>query len=170
MAMGNTIGKSLLYGFAGNYSRQPDSVIASHVLKGDTNVNFGDPVYLNENDNNRSVIAIDSDFTADLFIGIATAEIRSAVTVDNMDGVYRNEDMVPVMSRGVVSVICQRGIPLRGAPVYVRISNPPANGKIGGFEADSDGSDNVMLDNCIWTSEADSNGIAEIRIRTINLI
>lgn len=165
--MKKTIGKSLAFGFAGAYSQQPDSVITTQIIKGDQPVYFGDPVML---DADGFVRAADSTFSADNFVGIASKEIRSAVTVDNMDGVYRKDDAASVMTRGAISVICQTGAPKKGGAVYVRIGNPPTGKKVGGFEAAPDGTDTAELPNCVWISESDSDNVSEIRMKTINLI
>jgi len=165
--MNKTIGKSLGYGFAGNVSQQPDIIVGTEIIEGDTNVYFGDPVMYT---GNGKVQAVDGTFTGDNFVGIASAEIRSAITIDSMDGVYRENDLASILKRGVIAVVCQSGTPAKGGKVYVRISNPPADGKVGGFEAAASGADTVELPNCVWASDKDSGNIAEIRVKTINLV
>lgn len=161
-----TIGRSMGHGFAGNVAQTPDILVGSFVLFGNP-VYFGDPVMLTDDE---KVQAVDATFTADKFVGVASSEIRSAITVDSLDGVYREDDMASVCKRGVISVACQAGTPKKGGKVYVRIANAPSGGKIGGFEAAASGSDTVELPNCAWHSGTDSHGVAAIRLKTINLV
>lgn len=42
---------------------------------------------------------------------------------------------------------------------------PPA---VGGFEAEDDSGKVVQLTNCQWAGPADANGVAELRILTMN--
>jgi len=162
-----TIGRSLGHGFAGNVAQHPDIIIGTEIVEGGTPVYFGDPVMLTAN---GKVAAIDGTFTGDNFVGIASSEIRSAITVDSLDGVYRENDRASICKRGVVSVACQSGNPVKGGKVYVRISNPPAGGKVGGFEAVASGADTVELPNCVWFTDIDAEGITAIRMKTINLV
>lgn len=167
MAVGTVIGKSFHHGFAGSYAAQPDSVIDSHALSGDRNVRFGDAVMLHDG----KVTAIDADATAENFLGVATREIKSPHVADTMEGEYRpGENKIPVMKRGRVSVICQAGDPEMGGPVYLRIANPSDGVCIGGLEAEPDGADTVRLTNCVWVSGRDARGVADLRIKTINLV
>lgn len=161
-----TIGRSLGHGFAGNYSIQPDAVITTQFVKGD-NVTFGDPVMLNSD---GTISVAGSSFDDDVFVGVATSEVRTGMFIDNMDGIYRDGNAASIMTRGVVTVICQKGNPAPGQPVYVRISNPPAGCKIGGFEAEADNANTVELPTCVWQTDADANKVADIRLKTINLI
>lgn len=162
-----TIGRSLGHGFAGNVAQHPDIIIGTEIVEGSTPVYFGDPVMLTAN---GKVAAVDNTFTGDQFVGVASSEIRSAITIDRLDGVYRESDRASVCKRGVVSVLCQTGSPVKGGKVYVRISNPPAGGKVGGFEAAASGTDTVELPNCVWFNETDAEGVAAIRMKTINLV
>lgn len=161
-----TIGRTLGHGFAGNVAQHPDIQIGTEIVEG-APIYFGDPVMLNDNGKAQ---AVDATFTADKFVGVASSEIRSAIHVDNLDGVYRENDRASVCKRGVVSVLCQSGDPVKGGKVYVRIANPPADGKVGGFEAAASGGDTVELPNCVWFTDTDAEGIAVIRMKTINLV
>ena len=59
-----------------------------------------------------------------------------------------------------------------GGDVYVRVaaSDSAPTAIVGGFEAEADStaSNTVKLTNCQWAGEADANGIAELRILTMN--
>ena len=41
-------------------------------------------------------------------------------------------------------------------------------GVVGGFEAVADAANTVELTNCRWAGPADANGVAELRILTMN--
>ena len=109
--------------------------------------------------------------TAAQFVGVAGAEIKSALTyLDQSQGQYAPGEPVSVFQRGAINVKCQRGTPALGGGVYVRIT---ANGSfstaaVGGFEAEDDSGKVVQLTNCQWAGPADANGVAELRILTMN--
>lgn len=170
MAMtGQAIGKTMTNGYAGSYSRQPDSVIDSHPLTGEANVNFGlAVVYDSENDG--GVVLPATGTTATQFLGVALREVKSALNyLDQNTGSYVPGDAVPVLKRGCVNVLCQRGTPAIGGAVYLRITanGTYPNAVVGGFEAEADTTNTVQLTNCQWKGTADVNGIAEMRIMTI---
>lgn len=165
--MNKTIGRSFNYGFAGNVALHPDIIVGSEMVEGSNDIYFGDPVMATSN---GKVQAIDSTFTSDKFVGVASSEIRSAVTVDNMNGVYRENDMASILKRGVISVICQAGNPVKGGKVYVRIDNATSSMKIGGFETSDIPNETVELENCLWASDKDGNNVSSIRLRTINYV
>lgn len=170
MAMtGQAIGKTMTNGYAGSYSRQPDSVIDSHPLTGEANVNFGlAVVYDSENDGGVTLPATGA--TAAQFLGVALREVKSALNyLDQNTGSYTPGDAVPVLKRGCVNVLCQRGTPAIGGAVYLRITanGTYPNAVVGGFEAEADTTNTVQLTNCQWKGTADVNGIAEMRIMTI---
>lgn len=166
-----TIGKSMPNGYAGSYSRQPDSVIDTHALSsahGTPNVRFGMGVVVSGNDGEVTLPA--SGATADHFVGVAVREVKSALDFLNQnEGVYRPGEPVAVIKRGCVNVVCQKGTPKAGGAVHMRIAENEAypNAAAGGFEAEADGENTVQLTNCQWKGRADANGIAELRILTI---
>ena len=61
------------------------------------------------------------------------------------------------------------GSPQLGGAVYVRVtaneSYPTA--AAGGFEAEADGANTVQLTGCQWAGTADADGVAELRILTM---
>ena len=67
---------------------------------------------------------------------------------------------------------CQNGTAALGSAVYLRLVLNEAlpQAVVGGFEAaaDSTESNSILLPNCEWAGPADANGIAEMRIKTIN--
>jgi hypothetical protein len=68
--------------------------------------------------------------------------------------------------RGYISVVCQYGTPARGGLVYVNIQ-ATAGRVLGGFEATSQGSYNIVLTSqqATWASDGmDANNNAELRI------
>ncbi|MCX4266389.1 MAG: hypothetical protein OSJ64_06245, partial [Firmicutes bacterium] len=67
---------------------------------------------------------------------------------------------------------CQNGSPALGGAVSLRrkASSALPNAVIGGFEAAADSAEgnSVLLPNCEWAGAADANGIAEMRLKTMN--
>ena len=158
------IGKSMFHGYAGSYSRQPDTIIDSHPAAGP--IAFGQGVVYGEN---GSVAVPGESATAAQFVGVACREVKSATSyLDQNVGSYVQFDAVPVIKRGCVNVICQNGTPALDGAVYLRVkenaSKPDA--VVGGFEAAADGTNTVALTNVKWKGAADANGVAEIRIMT----
>ena len=158
------IGKSMFHGYAGSYSRQPDTIIDSHPAAGP--IAFGQGVVYAEN---GSVAVPGESATAAQFVGVACREVKSATSyLDQNVGSYVQFDAVPVIKRGCVNVICQSGTPALDGAVYLRVkanvSKPDA--VVGGFEAAADGTNTVALTNVKWKGAADANGVAEIRIMT----
>ena len=103
---GQTIGKTMPHGYAGSYSRQPDSVIDTHPLAGTANVPFGLAV-VRDSANANAVTLPATGTTAAQFLGVAVREIKSAVDYLNQNqGQYFPGEAVPVMKRGCVNVHC----------------------------------------------------------------
>lgn len=164
---GQTIGKTMPHGYAGSYSRQPDMIVDSHPLEGKISVAFGQAVIYGTA---GAVVPFGADTTADKFVGVAAREIKSATDYLNQNaGGYQPGEAVPVLKRGRINVICQKGTPAIGGKVYVRIkvngSYPKA--LVGGFEAEADSDNTVELTNAQWRGEADANGVAELSILTM---
>lgn len=166
------VGQTMFNGYAGSYSRQPDSVIDTQPLTGSAALQFGLGVVY-DTTNPSAVVLPAAGFTAGKFVGVAVREVKSATNYLSQDvGSYNPGDAVPVLKRGCVNVLCQNGTPKPGGAVYLRISANSSlpNAVIGGFEAELDSQSsgsNVLLTNCQWKTEADANGIAEMRILTI---
>lgn len=164
------IGKNMFHGYAGSYSRQPDSVIDTHplsVAEDTANVTFGLGVVF---DSTGAVTLPADSAVAKDFVGVAVREVKSATDYLNQSvGQYATGDAVPVLKRGCVNVLCQRGTPALGGAVYLRVkansSYPTA--VVGGFEAEADTTNTVQLTNCQWKGPADANNVAEMRIMTI---
>lgn len=166
---GKTIGKSLGYGFAGNYARMPDMVIGTLCIGDDSpELMFGDAVFLKDG----AGTGFQDGLTAAEFVGVAVSEIKSAFTFGNMEGSYKPGQAASVLKRGAVSVICQQGEPAAGKPVYLRITENAGfpNAKVGGLEAAADGDNTLLLTNAVWASGKDGNSIAELLLRNINLV
>jgi len=117
-----TIGQSMPNGFAGCYARQPDMIVNTRPAGGSAAIPFGTPLKYSSG----AVVAMGASDTADLFVGIAGAEIKSALTyLDQYQGEYAVGEPVSVFQRGCINVYCQHGTPALGQPVYLRIT---ANG------------------------------------------
>lgn len=166
MAFVQAIGKTMFHGFAGSYSRQPDTIIDTHPLGGTDIVPFGQAVVA---DGNGTLAKVGGSATAADIIGIALRETKSATDYLNQSvGAYAPGDAVPVLKRGCANVFCQNGTPAYDGAVYVRIAANASypNAVIGGFEAVADGGNTIELTNFKWKGAADVNGIAELRILT----
>lgn len=162
--VGQTIGKTMPHGYAGSYSRQPDTIIDTHPLEGATAVPFGGAVVVGTA---GAAKAVGSSSTAADFLGVALRETKSATNyLAQNEGLYNTNDAVPVIKRGCVNVICQNGTPAYDGTVYVRIAANASipNAVVGGFEAAADSTNSVALTNAKWKGTADVNGVAEIRI------
>lgn len=164
------IGKNMFHGYAGSYSRQPDSVIDTHplsVAEDTANVTFGLGVVF---DSTGAVTLPTDTSTAANFVGVAVREVKSATDyLDQSVGQYVPGDAVPVLKRGCVNVLCQKGTPALGGAVYLRVkaNSSYPNAVVGGFEAKADSTNTVQLTNAQWKGPADANNIAEMRIMTI---
>lgn len=155
------VGKTMSHGFAGGYARQPDMIVNTAPLGGETPVAFGTPLVRGQN---GEVLPMGAGDTGGQFIGVAGREVKSAADYlrQNM-GSYNPREAVSVFQRGNINVRCQRGAPVADGTVYVRVAASDGY-VVGGFEAQADGADSVALPNAQWAGPADSNGVAELRI------
>ena len=159
--MGQVIGKSFFNGYAGAFTRQPDSVIDTHPAA--EKIVFGQAVAI---DAKGAKLAK----TADDFAGIAGASVKTPNDYANQsEGSYEIGETVAVVKRGCIAVHCQNGTPAYDGDVYVRIklNNSLPKAVVGGFEATADVGNNVKLTNVKWRCAADVNGVAEVRILSV---
>lgn len=161
------IGAEMHHGFAGSYARQPDMIIVSRPVGTEAPLPFGTALMY---DAKGAVVPMGgSGITADKFAGVAAREIRSALSfTDQNTGAYTEGDAASVFQRGSINVLCQKGTPKRGGAVYVRILKNSAKptALVGGFEAEADSANTVLLTGCQWGGSADPNGVAELVILT----
>ena len=165
-----SIGKSMQYGFAGSFSRQPDMIVNTAPLGGEMPILFGTALKRGEN---GAVLPMGAGDTANQFVGIAGREVKTAVDyLAQSTGAYFPEDAVSVFQRGCINVLCQRGTPVIDGKVYVRVAENPlfADAMVGGLEATEDGENTIQLVNAQWNGSADENGIAELRIAYIQRV
>lgn len=163
------IGAGMPHGFAGSYARQPDMIVGTRPAGGTEQLAFGVPL---KYDGAGKVVLMGAGSAAADFAGVASREIKSSLNyLDQGVGGYAPGEAVSVFQRGCINVKCQNGTPKLGAPVYVRVTADAAipTAVVGGFEAvaASTAANSVLLENCQWAGPADANGIAEIRIMTI---
>jgi len=159
------IGKEMNHGYAGSYARQPDMVVNTRPAA--AAIPFGTPL---KYDSQGRVAPLGEGDAAAAFVGVAAREIRSALTyLDQSAEAFAAGEAVSVFMRGAVNVKCQKGAPQLGGAVYVRVtaneSYPTA--AAGGFEAEADGANTVQLTGCQWAGPADADGVAELRILTM---
>lgn len=164
---GKVIGRSLNYGFAGNFARNPDLIAVTRPNNSDLDIVFGTPLMA---DALGGVVPVDDTFTVDLFAGITGSAIKTEFSYfdqEDSGGKYAPKEPVTVVQRGSISVICSDGTPIIGGEVYVRIEKDGTK-KIGDFETTSVAGKNVLLTNAQWGSGADANGVAELVLLTRN--
>lgn len=164
------IGKEMNHGFAGCYARQPDMIVNTRPAGGADNILYGTPLKYNTK---GEVVPMGAGDTAALFVGIAGFEIKTALTyLEQSAGQYAPGEAVPTFQRGAINVICQKGTPKLGGKVYLRVAANAAapTAVVGGLEAEADSTaaNTVELTNCQWAGTADPNGVAELRILTMN--
>lgn len=162
---GSAIGTQMLIGFPGTYARSGDCVISAKTAK-TTAPSFGDPVILNTD---NTVTKGGATLAMTNFLGVAVREVKtpSAWPPSSSVGAYAVGDLVDVIERGSVAVVCNVGTPTSGGKVYVRVTangGVPA-GVVGGFEASADGGNTVEITNAKWTTGSmDANNVAEITL------
>ena len=162
---GRTIGIMMNVGYAGTQSRTADAIIQNRIAEG--TIAFGQAVALTDTNKWRLVKTGD---TAAVVAGIAVREVVQANTFDPQS----NPDYVAnvpcdVMVRGNCTVKCQRGTPVSGEAVYVRITanDTYPNAVVGGFEAETDDANTIQVANIEWTTGVmDANGNVEVTIKT----
>lgn len=162
---GRVIGTSMSMGWAGTQSRSADAIIQNRIAFAP--IAFGTAVKVT--DKNQWAPVTTGDTEADV-AGVAVREVIQANTYDHQS----NPDYVvnvpcDVMVRGNCIVKCQRGTPVAGTAVYVRItaSDSHKDAIVGGFEANADGTSTIKVTNIEWTTGVvDSNGCTEITIKT----
>lgn len=164
---GRTIGISMNVGYPGTQSRSADAIIQNRIAAG--TIAFGQAVALKGDTNQWRLVATGD--TAAVVAGVAVREVVQANTFDPQS----NPDYVAnapcdVMTRGNCIVKCQRGTPVAGSAVYVRITANASqypDAVVGGFEAEADGNNTIQVTNIEWTTGViDSNKSAEITIKT----
>lgn len=162
---GKVIGTSMNVGYPGTQSRQADAIIQNRVADGA--IAFGLAVKLTA-DNKWKQIATD-DAATDV-AGIAVREVVQVNVYNpqsNPD--YLDGTLADVMVRGNCIVKCQKGTPVAGSAVYVRITADDAHPEylVGGFEAAADGAKTVQITNIEWTTGVmDSNLACEVTVKT----
>lgn len=162
-----SIGSVMSFGFAGSYSRQPDMVVTTAPLEGSVDILFGTPLVRGSD---GAVRAMGSGSTGAQFVGVAGREVKSATGyLAQSTGRYAPNDPVSVFQRGTICVHCQKGAPSMDGPVYVRVVKSGAY-EVGGFEAEADGENSVVLPNAMWNGPKDGNGVAELRIAYVGPI
>ena len=160
------IGKEMPHGFAGCYARQPDMIVETRPAGGETPIPFGAPLVYDAP--KPAVVAAGAGFTAAAFVGVAGAEIKTALTyLTQQEGQYAPGEPVSVFQRGSINVKAY-GTPALGGTVYVRTaaSGTYTTEPVGAFTATNESGSTVALTNCQWGGPADANGIAELVILT----
>lgn len=170
------IGQTMPHGFAGCYARQPDMIVNTRPAGGEANIPFGTPL---KYDASKNVIPFSgTGTTAAQFVGVAAAEIKSALTyLDPASGEFAPGEPVGVFQRGSINVKCYgTTAPALGGAVYVLLNETETAGladvPVGSFTAMADGTtaaNTVQLTNCQWGGPADADGVAELVILTRNL-
>ena len=164
MAVGQKIGKTMSNGYAGSFSRQPDTIIDTHVLGGSAAIAYGAAVVIGSN---GAVAPVGASSVAADFVGVALRETKSVTNYLNQNvGTYNPGEAVPILKRGCANVYVQKGTAAYDGTVYLRVAANASypNAVVGGFEAAADSTNTIALTNVKFKGAADANGIAEIRI------
>jgi len=108
------------------------------------------------------------------FAGVAVREIKTNLQYGVNVGIntqtvnyYQPGEIAEVLEEGSVVVQINYGTPQSQGAVYVRtvFNASIPNGAVGGFEAQSDGTNNTLIPGVVWTTGVvDSNNCAEITI------
>lgn len=163
------IGKDFPHGFAGSYAYQPDMIVKTRPCGGSNLIPFGTPLKY-EADTNGNVVPMGTGDTGASFVGFASLEVKSSVNyLEQGVGAYAPDEAVSVFMRGAINVKVQKGTPALGGKVYVRVTANDAapTAVVGGIEAEPDSSNTVELPGCEFEGPADVNGIACVRILTL---
>ncbi len=165
-----SIGKAMPHGFAGSYAYQPDMIVKTRPAGGTALIPFGTPLKYAADTNIGAVVPMGTGDEGTAFVGFASREVKSATDYLNQGvGAYAPEEPVSVFMRGAINVKVQRGTPAMGGKVYVRITANAAapTALVGGIEAEADSASTVELPGCVFEGPADGNGIACVRILTL---
>ena len=159
---GKAIGKTLGFGYRGNVSRTPDTLIQAYQNVGTDPIQFGEPVvYDATNGGVRKITTTDT--TNDNIIGIAVRRMGDPYADNAMGWYYKAGDTVDVLVRGsiVVETKSQTSIAAHGS-VYVANGN---NSTTAGDIYCASGTGLVQVPNAIFTTgKYDANKCAEITI------
>lgn len=162
---GRTIGISMNAGWEGTQSRTADAIIQARIADG--TIKFGKAVKLTSGNKWKAV------GTGDQGTDVAGIAVRNVVQANQFDPQsnpdYTDGTVCDVLTRGNITVKCQRGTPSAGSAVYVRIAANPSypNAVVGGFEASADSTNTVQVTNIEWTTGVvDSNGMTEVTVKT----
>lgn len=162
---GKVIGKTLDLGYAGTVSRNPDNIsIARRVNEDSSKIAFGQAVKLNAD---NSVSLMGENDSAEDFVGVAIRDVKQSTDYFSVLGHYNANEAINILTRGSMTIKCNRGTPTANGKAYVRIKEDLAapDGVVGGFEAEADGGNTVLVPNVVFTTgQTDTNGIAEITI------
>lgn len=172
--MAYVIGTDLCFGFPGTISSHADEISTSRALKSNSDpVPFGSPVALN---NDGTVSKFGAGHTADDFAGFAKRKVKQARSFEEEQfGKYYPNEMVDILERGSMSVICPTGTPTAGGAVYIRVlanATDYPNAQVGDIEAVADSATvenvttnyNILIPNCRFKCGKDSNNVTEITI------
>lgn len=171
---GVVIGRSLNNGFPGQYAAQPDEITSAFPNTGDAAMVFGSAVF---GFNGGVAVAGSTGLTptAANFKGVAKANVKTANAYNPQSlGGFAQSEPVPVFERGAICVFVSNSAvnaPAIDGPVYIRVAGGTATTPVNGFETIPDATtpaNTILLTNATWGSRADSNGVAELVLKTRN--
>lgn len=188
MSPGTAIGIQMNLGYLGSYSRNGDCIIMTRKVRkfsvGTTpagNINFGDAVILNPDSLGGTwqqwadyISGSSGTPTFAMFGGFAAREVKSFETFIPIPTInfYAANSPCDVIERGSVIVKCAVGTPTAGGLVYCRktLNGAIPAGLLGSIEATVDGTNQVLLTNCYFTTGVmDANLCTEITLVSRNL-
>lgn len=158
---GKVIGKQLPFGFRGNVTRTPDTIIAPYANIGADNIQFGEPVAYDAAE--KGVRKVTTGDTAENIIGIAVRRIGQPYADNEQGWYYAKGDTVDVLLRGSIAVEVADAAGIAGrSKVYVKTTGENAGTIVC---AAADGA--VEVPNAVFAiGECDASNIAEVTILT----
>lgn len=148
------------HGRRGAISRSVDDVVIALSNKEYNNLDFGEPVVLNNA--GTGAVKFTSSSTAADFVGVTVRSAsKTPESYGDSVGSYAPGEMMDVITRGSVIVEIDDGTPVTGGPVYII----KASGK---FTAQADGDNTLELTNAKFRSGRDGAYLAEIVLLSRN--
>ena len=147
-------------GYHGAISRSVDDVVAPFANADTKDIGFGQPVFLN--DAGTGVVGISATSSADRFVGFT---VRSGAKTPpvyddptgkdaNSKAVYKQGEMMDVLTRGSIVIGCSGSGPKPGGAVYLH--------KEYGIASASASDQTLTVPGIYFRSGRDSNGMVEV--------
>lgn len=162
MAVGQSIGINLIYGYPGGYAIQPDQLTGTAANVSDKAIVFGDLCLYD--DTKDGVKAPDATFTMEKVAGVAARTVKQADNYNDQNTVgYNPNEAVTVFKRGIISIVCQDNGAKFNGKVYYRFE--AEDNKPKGFYSAAESGKTVELTGYNFSGTADERGVVAIVIK-----